>query len=165
MFLPHALKCICTWYLCVFIMSSNNDTCWRILQAINSHVCLKTPHLILFFTPRSLTLNLPYRSVLTKIEIVIDLPHLSPVNHKASLTRPIGNANTAGATGQSARSWDVQLAPCVFYCPLWWIEPILGIHLLQHIPPAHQWVGIVFLFQPSFDVFSTAPIWLQRVCW
>lgn len=69
-------------------------------------------------------------------------------SHKVSLTilGTIGKANTAGAAGQSARYWDVQLAPCVLHCPPWWMKQTLGTHLLQHIPPAHQWVEIDYPF-------------------
>lgn len=41
--------------------------------------------------------------ILTKVEAVTELPRLPSC--------PIGKTNTAGATGQSARPWDVQLVP------------------------------------------------------
>lgn len=59
-----------------------------------------------------------FLSILRTIEIVIDLPCLDPVAIRSySQSYPIGKANTAGATGQSARCLDVQLAPCVFCSP------------------------------------------------
>lgn len=128
------------------IFASKGHACWHIHQAINSSVCM-------LCTPQLIVSKPAYWSILRTIEIVIDLPHLGPVAIRSYLLSvPYWKGKHSWCCSQSARCCDVRLAPCVLYScspptsPMMDGANFLGTHLLQHVPPAHQWVEIDCLF-------------------
>lgn len=138
------LCCVQTNLLFTSVPSSNVDAWWHIHQAISSPVCMEIPH----SAPPPPYFKPAYRSIPTTIEIVIDLPQPGPVairSHLRSmplLERQTQLALPAKVLGAVMFAW--RHVSCIV--SLWWMEQIVGTHLLQRIPPAHQWVEIGFVF-------------------
>lgn len=73
---------VCVYMIFLFLIPTSKDTtCWHVLQAISSPVCMEIP----CSAPPLIVSKPAHWSILTTIGIVIDLPYLDPVAIRSHL--------------------------------------------------------------------------------